>query len=278
MSVAAVFLTRRGSRDLKDIRNIPEPSRAGFRATAVAAMAALAWCFGAASAAALTATGTPVGTVGSNTTVGLPFEYRPLLDTGDFDGNAIKYYIPLHSTTGTYGTGSGCKGAGYGTCADTGDDSGQLTMILRFTPVSKTENSTLRIIFEDLDLKGVNDPGGFLEKFKLQAWNGTKKVDLTEWITNITSALVDGDNDTQILELALGKLTTDPLYLLLNFKSIPKDKGTNTPEYLIAMVTSPNPAPPPSEVPLPGAIALFGTVLAGSWGADKWRRRRGRGA
>ena len=104
-------------------------------------------------------------------------------------------------------------------------------------------------------------------------------VDLTPWITDI-GGLVKGDDDTQqILELALGTLTTDPLYLALQFKSQSDFHGTNTPEYLIAMVTSPERPPGGGgEVPLPGAMALFGTVIAGSWGVNRWRRRRGRSA
>ena len=121
----------------------------------------------------MTATGVAVGAPGSNTPVGLT-EDRPLLDVGIFqDIKAIKYFIPLENT-GIYGAKpSGC-GAGFGTCSDTGDGGGKLTMYLRFSPVSLTQNSTLRVIFEDLDLKNANDPVGFLEKLKLQIWNGAK--------------------------------------------------------------------------------------------------------
>jgi hypothetical protein len=248
--------------------------------SALAAVVGMAFLVAASPARALTATGMAVGAVGSNTQVGLLAD-RPLLDVGIFeDQKAIKYYIPLKDSGGTYGVGKyTCGGTGFGTCSDSGDGGGLLTMILRFSPVSKTANSTLRVIFEDLDLSGANDPVGFLERLKVQTWSAkdNKAVDLTGWIKDI-GGLVTGNSSTQqILSLALGTLQTDPLYLFLQFKAQSTFNGTNTAEYLIAMVTSPD-APPGGggEVPLPGAVALFGTVLAGSWGIGRWRRHRNR--
>ena len=215
-------------------------------------------------AAAVTATGVAVGFVGSDTPVGI---------TGDglFLDNAIKYFIPLKDNNGTYGVSYGCGATRFGTCSDTGDGGGTLTMILRFSPVSMLGVSTLDVLFEDLDLIGANDPTGFLERLRVFKGDGTA---ITPWITDIASTLVDGNADTQqLLTLSLGALTVDPLYLILKFKSSSTFNGTNTAEYLIATVTGPDPALPPSEVPLPGAFLLMATALIGAGGVARLRRR-----
>ena len=239
-----------------------------FAAGAVLGVAiAAAW--GITPAGAVTATGIAVGSIGSSTQVGT---------TGDglFLLNAIRYFIPLKDSSGIYGTGPKCLPTGFGTCFDTGDGGGLLTMILRFSPVSTTANSTLSVIFEDLDLKNANDPVGFLEKLRVFKDNGTPNATpLTNWITQIGS-LVTGDANLQTLTLSLGTLTTDPLYLLLLFKAKSTFVGTNTAEYLKATITSPNPAPEVGQAPLPGAVWLLGTVLFGAAGFAKWRKRRGR--
>ena len=68
-----------------------------------------------------------------------------------------------------------------------------------------------------------------------------------------------GDANQQFLSLLLGVVTTDPLYLELQFK-VPHQhqKGTNTPEYLIAWIDN-----TPVVVPLPPAFLLLGSALAG---------------
>jgi hypothetical protein len=212
-----------------------------------------------------------VGSVGSGIEVGLT-ENRPLLGGQE----AIKYFIPLKDNNGTYGVGSSkCGGMGFGTCSDTGDGGGLLTMILRFTPVSTSQPSTLQVLFEDLDLKNANDPVGFLERLQVVRANNSP---VTPWITDINQILsngdIEGNADTQqLLTVALGILSNDPLYLKLVFKSKAEFHGENTAEYLVATVTSPDPVPP-QVVPLPAGFLLMGTVLAGAGGIASWRRRR----
>ena len=212
-------------------------------------------------AGAVTATGIAVGSTVSSAQVGV-------IADGLFLDNAIRYFIPLTDTNGTYGTGPSCSGTGFGTCSNTGDGGGLLRMILRFSPVSTTMPSTLSVLFEDLDLRNANDPAGFLESLEIVRANGTT---LTGLITTI-GGLITGNHDLQTLTLVLGVLSSDPLYLKLLFKASSTFIGTNTPEYLIATITSPNPAVSP--VPLPGALWLMGTVLFGAAGLAKWRKRR----
>jgi hypothetical protein len=79
------------------------------------------------------------------------------------------------------------------------------------------------------------------------------------------------------LKLNLGQLTNDPLYLILKFKSDADFYGTNTAEFLVAKITSPDPGNT-EVVPLPSAFLLMGTLLAGVGGFAKWRGRRERAA
>jgi hypothetical protein len=241
-----------------------------FRAAAAASAIAL---LGPGSAAAVTATGIAVGSIGDDTQVGLTEDRT---GPGGIGPDAIKYFIPLENT-GIYGAASGSCGTGFGTCSDFGNGGGRLTMYLRFEPVSTSTPSTLQIIFEDLDLIDANDPAGFLEKLRVLKADGVTGI--TPWITDIDQILLNGDiegdaNSQQLLSVQLGTLTAldDPLFLVLQFKSTSTFYGQNTPEYLIATVTSPDPAPP--QVPLPAGFVLMGTVLAGTAGLARWRRRR----
>ena len=133
-------------------------------------------------------------------------------------------------------------------------------MNLRFDGVG-LGSAILRIVFEDLDLIGVSDPSGFLES--LNVLNAAGATLSGGPITNISSALVDGDANVQTLVLNL-LLTGDPTFLKLKFKSFPSFYGTNTPEYLIATIT---------PVPLPAAIWMMGSLLVGWLGFSGWRRR-----
>lgn len=169
----------------------------------------------------------------------------------------------------------GCAG-GFGTCADTGNGGGTLTMTLKFSPVSTTASSTLKVFFEDLDLMGAADPNGFVERLNVL---NSKGQSLTGgWIKSL-GPYVTGDHDHQTLALSLGILSADPLYLQLVFKSRADFYGTNTAEYLVAAVNWDDPPPGAGgEVPLPGAMVLMGTVLAGSIGVAVRRRCRLRAA
>jgi hypothetical protein len=221
-----------------------------------------------ANAAPVSTVGMAVGSLTGTDPVGSK-ENRSLLG-----GDAIKYFIPLGDSNGIYGLGGNCSGHGFGTCSDTGDGGGTLKMFLRFSPISTTAPSMLTIKFEDLDLKRVNDPNGFVES--LNIYRGATSL-TGGWINNISSLLVDGDHDSQILNLVLNLPISDPLYLVLKFKAKSDFKGTNTAEFLRATITE-IPQAPPVPTPLPGALVLMGTVLAGSYGVGMWRRRRTRAA
>jgi hypothetical protein len=222
--------------------------------------AAIAAAWGTIPAGAVTATGIAVGSVGSNIQVGtLPV------------GGVIQYFIPLGNDNGIYGAASSCP-AGFGTCSDTGDGGGVLRMFLRFSPVSTTANSTLTIVFQDLDLKNANDPIGFLEK--VNVINPVTHTSLTGGYIDTIGGLIIGDANLQTLTVSLGILSANPFYLKLLFRAESTFRGTNTPEYLLATITSPNPAPEVGHTPLPGALWLMGTVLFGAAGLAKWRKRR----
>jgi len=214
-------------------------------------------------ATAATITGVAVSSVGSTGPgIGLT-EDKPLLG-----GKAIEYFVPLGNGSGTYGTGSTCS-AGFGTCADTGNGGGTLSMVLRFSPITSAVPSYLTVKFEDLDLKGVNDPNGFLES--LNVFRGGTSI-TGGWITNISSSLVDGDHNSQILKLLLNAPINDPLYLVMKFTAKSDFNGTNTPEYLRATIDVGDQAPP-IPTPLPGALLLMGSLLTCSYGVSLWRRR-----
>jgi hypothetical protein len=219
--------------------------------------------FSSASAVSVSTVGMAVGSVGSTKEVGIKDNTHPGLG-----GEAIKYFIPLGNTDGTYGVGKHtCGGTGFGTCSDHGDGGGTLKMILYFSPVSTAYSSLLTIRFEDLDLKGANDPEKFFESLNLFRGN----TSLTGLITDI-GGLVTGDKDHQTLNLLLDKPLTGSLWVVLKFKAKSYFDGENTAEYLRATLTEVSHTPPVAT-PLPGALVLMGSVLAGCFGIGRWRRR-----
>jgi len=161
-------------------------------------------------------------------------------------------------------------------------------MILRFA-LNTSGPSTLTIRFNDLDLRGVNDPEKFYEN--LSIFQGTKVKQGGKWvtvltsltgpnpITNISNPLFtsDSNHDIQTLNLTLNSPITNALYLVLMFQADSAFNGTNTAEYLQATITE-LPHAPDVPTPLPGTLVLMGTVLAGSYGVGLLRRRRGRAA
>jgi hypothetical protein len=240
-------------------------SWAGAVALATAAIAMAAVDPAGAVPVTTISVGVPVDKVGSTNQVGRTEPNPPL------GGDAIKYFIPLGNSGGTYGVGNHkCGGMGFGTCSDTGKGGETLRMILYFSSVSTAHNSTLTINFEDLDLHGANDPEHFFENLNIfRAGNS-----LTGWITDIGSPIVGGhitgNNTYQTLVLDLDKPTDSSLWLVLKFTATSDFRGTNTAEFLRATITENADA---SAVPLPGALVLMGSVLTGFCGVGFWRRR-----
>lgn len=186
--------------------------------------------------------GVAVDSIGSSTTVGST-EYRPLLGE-----TAIEYYIPLTSGgTCTYG-------AGCGEASDAGKGGTEMSMILRFDGVDTTNASTLNIAFEDLDLMGVNDPWWFRETLTVSYDGGT-----TGLIDDISTPFVTGDFDTQqALSYDLGTIASSVFFVELKFTAHSNFYARNTPEYLVAEITSEI-----SAVPLPASGLLILGGLAG---------------
>jgi hypothetical protein len=217
-----------------------------------------------APATAATIIGVAVSGLNSTTEVG------STVDKQSLGGKAIEYFVPLGDSNGVYGVGTACGNHGFGTCADTGNGGGTMSMVLRFSPITTTVPSYLTVKFEDLDLKGVNDPNGFLES--LNIYRGGTSI-TGGWINNISSSLVDGDHNSQVLKLLLNAPINDPLYLVMKFTAKSDFNGTNTPEYLRATIDVGDNAPP-IPTPLPGALVLMGSLLTCTYGVGAWRRRR----
>src|ERR1043166_8753053 len=77
------------------------------------AMAPLVLKVTVAAATTITTDGYAVGVVGSTTKVGV-------YQNSTIGNDAIKFYIPLSTTSGTYAVGTTCGGTGFGTCVDSG--------------------------------------------------------------------------------------------------------------------------------------------------------------
>ena len=201
--------------------------------------------FTSTNALALSTTGVTVDGIGSSNVVGTTATGGESV-LGD---GAVKYFIPLAD-------GADCVyGVDCGTSADYGDGGyRKMSMFMRFDPVSTVVESTLSILFEDLDLFGANDPWYFVESINVLDDNGNS---ITGGRITDIGGLITGDKDTQqLLSLSLGVIQTNPFFLELVFKSKSKYYGKNTPEYLIATVES-------AAIPLPASLFLLVGGLAG---------------
>lgn len=202
---------------------------------------------------AASVTGVAVSGIDSATQVGST-RYRRALD-----GRAIRYFVPLSDNSGTYGVGNSCGGSGFGTCSDRGDGGGHLDLFLRFDGLNPDADGVLSVLFEDLDVAGVNDPSGFVETINVFSADGQS---LTGNIDTLDSLFVSGDSGAQLLRLGLGLIGDNPFFVRLRFRSESEYFGRNTAEFLIAKV---------SEVPIPAALPL---MLSGLAGIAFFRRRR----
>lgn len=230
--------------------------RTFFKVAALAA--ALSSCVGFNIANAVTV-GVTVDGIGSSNVVGVAKDVAS--GAHSLPGTAIEYFIPLTGSNCTYGVG------GCGTSSDVGNGGTILSMFLKFSPIAGPAN--LSVLFEDLDLRGVNDPNKFFESINIFDKNGTSRTGGR--IKNISSLLVTGNAATQqILSLFLPAsiFDGDTLWLQLDFKAKYKSKykARNTPEYLIAKIEAVTPVP----LPMPAGFALFGLV---SLGVARWSGR-----
>ena len=175
-------------------------------------------------------------------------------------------------------------------CSSGNCDGGSLTMFLKYDTL-EVGNHLLTLDFTDLDLAGANDPAGFFESIEFFAptlaggWSTRGKI------TNVANAgefeaqeqniqLVSYNPDQQKIQALVNVQSSFYVAkLVLNVETNNFWSGTNLLESLLTtMVALPPEAPPPGPVPLPGALVLMGSALAGSAGFATWRKRRARGA
>ncbi len=215
-------------------------------------IAAAAGVFGMLQAAHAGVVGVAVDGIGGNEVAGAVFAPGEGVDgdNNELGRDAIGYFIPLsEETSGVFGVD------GVGQSSDTGTG-GSLTMFLRFSPVVIGSEGTLSILFQDLDLGGVNDPTGFFESIQIFDASGEA---LTMLITDINELFTPGvgdDDAPQLLQLALAGDLFDgeEFFVQLNFTSSFTSAATNTIEFLAAEV---------SQVPLPAALPMFLAGIAG---------------
>jgi len=211
-----------------------------------------------ANAATVTSTGYAINPITGNP-VGFT-ENRPALG-----GQAIKYFITLENVGGTYGVGGSCEGTGTGTCHDEGNGNGVLEMHLRFAFAQALDdgNKTLQIRFEDLDLWPKQDPWWHFEAVQVEGY--------TDFITSAFNPLLSWNWQSDVITLTLllaGLPGDDEFFFKLRFYADPLFSGRNTPEYLIAQLTG------TLATPLPAAVWLFISALAGLGGLSRLRRWR----
>ena len=225
----------------------------GFRGTAILASATLAaGLMSAGPGVSAPIVGVAVGGIGLSTQVG----FAPEVRAGEpFNGKtAIKFLIPLDPapTSCTYGISNCGMQVDYEYAKFTGQ---LMKMFFKFSGV-ESKPQELKLIFEDLDLIGVNDPYGFKEEINVKDAAGNSISGGP--ITNISSPYATGNSTGQILTFLLPKVSSPgSLWIQLNLQAkmtVGHDKWKNTPEYVRAEL---------SAIPLPAAAWLLVTALGG---------------
>lgn len=134
-------------------------------------------------------------------------------------------------------------------------------------------DSFLQVVFEDLDLPPENDPTGFFESLTITSAPGTAPTPIVYnnvGDNGIFVAAGGGTSDQALaLEVALGPLAAGNYTATLQFTVPPAPGGGNTPEFLIAAISS----TPFTPVPLPAGVLLMGTALAG-FGVMRRKQKR----
>jgi len=188
--------------------------------------------------AALISTGVPVDSNGNP------------VAAGNVDPNGtISFYIPLSGGhAGTFGVGG--VGLSAGSFSGNGG-AGSMDMYLSFSPTAG--GTTLQLLFEDLDLIGVNDPSGFLENVAVYTFDMSSQLAFVDNVSDPEVVLANTNGLNQELQISLLSLLPlgDPFLVKLRFTA-GAIKGTNTVETLRANLIG------TTSVPEPASLLSFG--------------------